>query len=160
MSEVFEGVISKVSAATARSAVEDIGIPLSLDVSELPGQLSVIYRSDPRQSSAFSSEMERLAREISKRFSLALLVRYDSRIGHRSSSLYVDGNLRKRFGQNDKLFVPLDEDGEPLTTGPRAKFTELVDGEEYETIQNAIELGLAELGGVNWPDLKLLIGRI
>jgi hypothetical protein len=73
--------------------------------------------------------------------------------------LYVDGKLIKEFGEGDELFVPLAENGEPIKTAPRIKLADFIAGEEYETIQNAIELGLAEFGSGNWLDLKQVIGR-
>src|SRR5271165_6730864 len=114
MSEVFEGIVSKVPVATVRSVVSALLTPFELTICDLPDGCSVLYRNDTRQSSRFSEEMDRLARTISESISTCLLVRYDSRIGHRSSSLYSSGRLIRNFGEADELFVPLGEDGFPV----------------------------------------------
>lgn len=160
MSEMFEGAICRCPAATARAHAAAMVNPISIEAFELPDNLLVVCQSSPRRSSAFADDMDCFTCEISKSITKALLIRYDSRVGHRSSRLYVEGHLKREFGQNDELFVPLDEKGEPITTGPHIKFNEMVANEEYETIKNAIELGLSEFGSGSWTDLKQLIGRI
>jgi hypothetical protein len=142
MSEVFEGVITRAPANAVCSTLELALVSLALRISELSGLASVVYRNDSRQSSTFAEEMDRLAKTLSDKLSKAVLVRYDSRIGHRSATLYVKGALNQRFGRDDELFVPLDNAGNPMMSSSPIHFLEFVEGEEYETIQNAIELVL------------------
>lgn len=159
MSEIFEGVVIRVPAKVVESVIANLNTDLEFGLFGLSGQLSILYRNDAREVAEFSNTTNWLAEKLSRPLAQTLLVRYDSRIGHRSSVLYVNGALKREFGMKDELFVPLNEDGEPILTAPRLRFTELNPEEEYETIENAIQLGLTELGDGNWSDIKKWIGR-
>jgi hypothetical protein len=93
-----------------------------------------------------------MCRSLSIPFGRALLVRY-SRLGHRSSRLCIAGEETACFGKDDELFVPLDDRGYPITSAtPKSRF-EWEPNEEYETISNAIQLGLERLGVGRWDSL-------
>jgi hypothetical protein len=156
MSEVFEGIITKGS----RQTVHEVVAPGGLEIADLPGQVVVAYRAAPRQATSPNVQFDDLAKMLSKAFSKVLVVRYDSRIGHRSSCLFRDGRLTRTFGKSDELFVPLDERGEPMWHAPQLRVNDLMADQEYETAKNAIELGLEELNGATWEDLKGLIAKI
>jgi hypothetical protein len=160
MSEVFEGVVCNGPAHRVGRIAQRFSRSLCLDVVEMPGPVAVVYRNDPRSMSVFTHGIDELAAAISAECCPALLVRYDSSVGHRSSRLYLDGHLKRDFTDRDELFVPLDEAGLPVTSQPQLKFAELAPDKEYETIQNAVELGLASLGRGQWSDLKRLMGRV
>jgi hypothetical protein len=101
--------------------------------------------------------MEELAAAASKPARRALLIRFDSRTGHRSAELFEDGERRRSFGDADELYVPLDESGEPVLTAAPLRFADLDPEQEYETIENAIQLGLKAFGRGDWKTLFALI---
>jgi len=97
--------------------------------------------------------MDDLARELSQLLGRALVVRFDSRIGHRSSALFEHGSLSRAFGEQEELFVPLDERGEPTAGAAPVRRWERDPDAEYETSKNAIQLGLEALGAGEWEQL-------
>jgi hypothetical protein len=159
VSEVFEGVIVPVQAASfAEARGREQG--LVLETQHFDGDLSAIYRSDPRVQAVFSPIMDTLAAEASKRAGRALVARYDSRMGTRSSALFENGQQKQLFGEADELYVPLDESGSPVDGAKPLTVANLDPNEEYETTVNAIQLGLQALGGGSWKELYRLIMTI
>ncbi|HXI13731.1 MAG TPA: hypothetical protein VNM92_13970 [Thermoanaerobaculia bacterium] len=154
MSEVFEGILVSTVRDVARTWARDEELQLAFDV--LTG-MSVIYRVDSRDGFSFSKRSEELAARISTKASRALLVRYDSRAGFRASVAFRDGSELMRYGPDDELYVPLDNDGEPRSDVPPATLSDLDPEEEYETAVNAIELGLREIDGPPWSVLRSFI---
>jgi hypothetical protein len=59
----------------------------------------------------------------------------------------------RAFGEADELFVPLDEEGEPIVFAEPLLAEELSEDLEYETIANAIQLGLGAMGAGAWDEL-------
>ncbi len=158
MSEIFEGVV--VPAVGGRApAPAGRPAPLELSIARLGPDAFVVYRSDARHAAAFTDRTEALAEGLSEVVGRALLVRYDSRIGHRSACVYEHGNRVRTFGEDDELFVPLDEEGEPILSADPVTRSEFEDGEEYETVRNAIEQGLDALGVAEWDSLLDLMTR-
>jgi hypothetical protein len=76
----------------------------------------------------------------------AVAIAYYDRVALRQASLYADGALKQTFGADDELWVPLAEDGYPVTTAEPLRVNQLAAGEEYETLYNAIDLALSEAG--------------
>ena len=159
MSVIFEGIL------LLRKAVDAPGLDLvkvcesrmsgiRLRQALLDDHVAAIMRVRDRDA-AFSEEVERLGAERSSRLGRALVARHDSRIGHRSSSFFEPGRLAARFGEEDEIFTPLDAGGS--TTGARFRVEDRDEGEEYETIENAIPLGLDRLGADSWEDLPSFI---
>ena len=54
--------------------------------------------------------------------------------------------LKTHFGEDDELWVPLDENGQPDLSAAPLAVDDLLDDEEYATLKNAIDLGLEEFG--------------
>ncbi len=148
MSYAFEGVLCVASFENIQSISSQISTPFKLKVDKINDCLSSLSRVEDRRNWVFSSEMEYVASQISVIFSKAILVRYDDRVGYRESILFQEGLPLKTFDLADEIWVMLDENGEPIVNG--LKFTteqiEDDDNEEYETICNAIQLGLESLG--------------
>ncbi len=159
MSAVFEGVlvprtVAGTSGANLKKYCESQMGEIRIGLAVLDEEVSAIIRVGDRNA-PFSDEFDELGSALSSTFGRALVVRYDSRIGHRSSSYCEGGNELCRFGEEDEVYSPLDDDG--AITGVRVSFDELDEEEEYETIENAIELGLRRLGAGRWEDLLFLI---
>jgi hypothetical protein len=152
MSEVFEGIVIP-------RAAQDITISgltvngHNLEVLTLARDISVAFRNEPRAAMRFTNAMETVAESLSEKYSRALLVRYDSRISHRSSIMYGYGTKVDEFAGDKELFVPLGERGLPILTARPLLEVEFEDGVEYETCQNAIQLGLAKCGWDVWEKL-------
>jgi hypothetical protein len=116
-----------------------------------------MYRNDSRRAAVFSAQVNKLAAEFSTRYGRSLVVRFDSRVGHRSAALYINGQRASVFGETDELYVPLDERGLPRTNEKPLRADQLAPGEEYETIENAIQQGLKALGRGSWSELFRLM---
>jgi hypothetical protein len=157
MSEVFEGVV--VSARTAELIHDQITSAgnLLLSTETVDPKAIVVFRTGPREQALFSEKMEELASQLSRFESSALLVRYDSRMGHRSSSLFVGGDQVQTFNEDDEEYVPLDDLGEPIVSARPVHISEFDPTQEYETIRNAIQLGLDALGFGHWDQLFKVI---
>jgi hypothetical protein len=158
MSEVFEGVLLASPFNEVQKAVRTLPSSLSLKVEKLD-DLSVVSRNDQVGRPQFSQEIEQVATGLSNILGKALVVRHDSRIGHRTSELFINGNMERAFDEDDEVWVLLDEDGEPLVDGKRFKLADLDPDQEYETIENAIELGIQSLGSGDWKELRSFMGR-
>jgi hypothetical protein len=157
MSSIFEAILSPAEPERLLQVLEPLEISLHLALSSLPGGLTAAVREDPRHEYAFTEDLDGIAEALSKTLGTSLVVRYDDRIGHRSSKLYRDGELIRSFGEDDEVYVLLDEDGEPIPEGERFSLQDLDPDEEYETIKNAIQLGLEGLGRGDWPSVFDLI---
>ena len=158
MSEVFEGILLASPFNEVQQAIRTLSPSLSLQVETLD-DLSIVSRNDQVGRLQFSMEIEPVAADLSKIIGKALVVRYDSGIGHRTSELFINGNMEKAFGEDDEVWVLLGEDGEPLVDGERFKLEELDPDEEYETIENAIQLGLQSFGSGDYKELRAFMGR-
>lgn len=154
MSEVFEGIVVNAGVVLPDS----LSMPMA--ASEIVGGAIVLYRIDERAAAAFSPRVDELASFLSRGGGRCLVVRYDSRIGHRSSTLYVDGSLKEAFDERSELFVRLDDVGEPILTEPPITRGGFLPGEEYETAVNAIQLGLSAFGDGEWNSLYKLMTSV
>jgi len=154
VSEVFEGVVVPVWGSAGWRAPARLSMGLKgLDVRRLGSDAEVVFRSAPRSDAAFSDKLDEVAVAASDDVGRALVVRYDSRIGHRSAVLFEKGREVERFDEAGELFLPLDDDGEPITTAPPIPRRDLDPDLEYETVSNAIQQGLDALGAGTWVDL-------
>jgi hypothetical protein len=145
MSSIFEGIVCKTPVEEIKSVFDRIDIissSLTLKIAKIDPYLSTIYCSSPRSKAIFTDEIDFVASQISIEINNTLLVRFDSRIGHRSSFLFKNGVPCQSFDENDELWVITDEEGESIINGQRFSLSELDDDEEYETICDAIDLGL------------------
>jgi hypothetical protein len=151
MSEIFEGIVYPTAEPRAADRALTPGPPLETRI--LDHNLAVSFRQDPRARAAFSDQMDGLAAEYSRHLGKALLVRFDSRIGHRSAELFERGRHVRSFGETDELYVPLDERGMPIGTAKALPADQLDPTVEYETSTNAIQLGLRSLAADGWDSL-------
>jgi hypothetical protein len=158
MSEVFEGVICPGEREALSPLILRSAGPLALAIEELTTGICVAYREDARAQAAFAPAIETLAAELAKHLQWVLLVRYDSRIGHRSSAIFK-GRTQSAFGDTDELYVPLDESGMPVLSAQPLHVDALRSDEEYETVKNAIQLGLDVVGVNQWERLFTLMTR-
>jgi len=157
MSAVFEGILLPRRTdddwcPELKRLHESQGDGIRIGLAALDRVVLAIVRVDDR-SAPFSEKFDELGAALSSTFGKALVVRYDSRIGHRSSTLYAGGFESAAFAEDNVTFSLLDENG--WVAGDRVSSEEL-DG-EYEIIENAIELGLERLGAGVWEDLIFLI---
>lgn len=160
MGTVLEGILCACSRDEMKAVYNNISSPpLSLVVGEINSSLFIVFRA----SRYFSQETDAIASYISTILNKALVIRYDDRVGHRTSALYENGRLVITFGENDEIWVMLDDDGNPIIDG--SKFTAVqVDAViksgdvEFETIRNSIELGLEAFGHGNWEEVFDFIG--
>lgn len=162
MSTVFEGVLCVIAFENALSISKQVSSNLKLEAEKVNDYLSAICRvENDRKKMIFSPEMEYVSSQVSVVFSKALLVRYDDRVGYRSSVLFQEGNPIKSFDLEDEIWVITDEDGEPIVDGKKFTIEQIKDDdeEEYETIYNAIQLGLESLGVNAWSEVHSFITR-
>lgn len=156
MSELCEGVVCKVSRQQLEQACTKAAPGLPFTLFELLPGVSIVDRQDSRK---FSFLMEGLAAELSRSFGQSLLVRYDSCQGYRASIHYGGGAATNQFGPHDELYVPVDDSGNPITEAKRVRLCDLSPHEEYETIENAIQMGFSLLGAGDWESFKAFLGR-
>ena len=101
--------------------------------------------------------VRQLALDASRLFDRALFIVYNDQTGDRYSEYMENGRSVAEFGAQNELYVPLNEKGEPETEHRPLQHRELVKDVEYETIRNAIQLGLEGIGS---PDLWENIRRL
>jgi hypothetical protein len=156
MSEVFEGIVCKRSATDVKSALMSDNFAANLVIEPFTLHGCIVTKPPVAPTRTFSS-MEPIALWLSRQFDSVLLVRYDSRVGVRYSALFQLGVETQRFDRETEMYVPLDDAGEPLLDANWRRFSELDPNAEYETVQNAIELGFEVFGYGSWPELKCWI---
>jgi hypothetical protein len=157
MSDVFEGVLLASPFNEVQQAIRTLSPSLSLQVETLD-DLSIVSRNDQVGRPQFSPEIEPVAADLSKILGKALVVRYDSRIGHRTSELFINGNMEKAFDEDDEVWVLLDEDGKPLVDGERFKLADMDPDQEYDTVENAIQFGIQSFGSGDYKELRRFMG--
>lgn len=164
MSEVFEGILCAAQPDRLGAMVVDLspaGAPRGRSPAyrtrELTPLLSAAFVTNPRAQGSFLEETAHTASVLSRALGKALLVAYDTRVSCRVAVL-AEGEVAAEFGEEDELFVPLREDGTPNNEGLRLRFEELDPTGEYETVVNAVQLGLQHFGHPEaWAALRELI---
>ncbi|MEM7717149.1 MAG: hypothetical protein AAF349_26970 [Cyanobacteria bacterium P01_A01_bin.68] len=161
MSCVFEGILTKASSEKVKYNVnQKISTNLKLKFEKLNDYLSCFNVVE--NSRNFSSDLDSVASQISEIFSQAILIRYDDRIGYRESIIFEKGVPVKQFNLADEIWVMLDEDGNPILDSQQFTIDQIEeDDEEYETIYNAIQLGI-EFVGINknvWKEVHSFITK-
>lgn len=163
MSYAFEGVLCLAPFENFQSISSSISTPLKLKAEKINEYLSYLSRVEDNISWKFSSEIEYVASQISLSFSKALLIRYDDRVGYRESIVFQKGYSIKRFDLADEIWVMLDDGGEPIVNGKQFTIEQIEDDDddEYETICNAIQLGLEsiEINKNTWREIRSFITR-
>lgn len=154
MSEVFEGIAyagPHVSTLNVEQRNEMVPYELA------PGRhlLAALPARGP-----FSKATDRHAALLSEQVGSTVLIRYDTRIGHRSAVIYRNAAVERSYGEKDEIYVELDKTGEPILAGKRFRVDELQPEDEYETISNAIQLALEETGVMSWPEFMAILEHI
>lgn len=86
-----------------------------------------------------------LAMHLSTFTRVALHVVLDTRVGLRHSQLFRRGSPQQVFGSRTERWYRLDDNGEPIRIATYGS-EELVESEEYETAEDAIDQGLRAAG--------------
>lgn len=161
MSTVFEGILVDLGAAPDRFLID---AKMSDWVVRRIGTLVAAFPSSGSRSE-FEVEITEQAKRLSGSYGTALLIRFDTREGKRSSTVFRQGAISQVFSDVDELWVMLDDEGEPTEDGKRFTTAErdllhANDPEryEFETAVNAVELGLKAMG--IRPDVWLEIERL
>ena len=145
MSEQYEAVVVVSTQSALSQSVITLGINTPLETCKLSPHVYAFYPAQPRRT-IDDALMPHIAREISKRVGQAVAVIYDNQIGLRSAYLYENGAFIRDYGEDDELWVLLDEDGEPQANGPTFHIHELVNNQEYDCLVSAIDMGLRAIG--------------
>ena len=147
MSEMYEGVVVAGNPEQVRQALGALASSLPLRFVRLADEVFGVWRVAPRADLFNAPEMENVAAHLSAiSHSVALVVFYDNRCGVRITVLYEHGQPARELGEDDELWVLLDEEGEPLVEGPKFRPDELQEDEEYDCVWSAIHAGLDALG--------------
>lgn len=161
MSEAFECVV----VAATKSVVADrlhilAGLAENhvLEVDQI-GSHSVVYWTFSHRRD-FGKFGEDVCATLSRFFDRAVLVRYDSGACFRYSSLYIEGIHDKSFQLADEKWAILDDDARPDPSQGVFMTSEMLKSKEYETIENAIQLGLKEVGFGDWGRLLEMMARL
>jgi hypothetical protein len=159
MSERFEAVIMKAASVTAHESFGALSSPLHLRLIRLSEDLYGIHRVTTRRDFP-EALIDEVAAQVSKSCSAALAIFYDNQVGMRYCHLFRAGVLNASFGEQDEVWVRLDDEGEPIMDGERFSVDQLRDDEEYDCIRTGIDAGLEALVVDNPPAEaeSLLIG--
>ena len=74
-----------------------------------------------------------------------LEVWYNDQVGLRYSRHFKNG-LARDFAEDDELWVPLNEEGNPVLSAHRVRKREFKDGDEYDCVYDCITAGLHSFG--------------
>ena len=142
MSEIYEGVVFRADARTARRTFESLSSPLRLRLVPLARGVFGIYRVACRADAIDQPAVEGVAQRASAEVGQAVALFYDNSCGVRLGVLYSGGRRGREFGDADAWWVPYGEDGRLVLDGPRFRVAELRQGEEYDCIHSAIDAAL------------------
>jgi hypothetical protein len=148
VSDIFESVVFRGAGSDMQRLLDEAGQSVPVILERVGDGLNAISRTDARATGPVSEAMEHVASAVSQQAGSALLFRYDGRIGYRESKLYESGQLVREFGPSDERWVRLDEHGDtvPNATTYSADQLDSDPNAEYETVRDAIELGLDAFG--------------
>jgi len=156
MSDLYEAVVSITDSEKAHAAFRSLDTHLHLRLARLSDELFAIYRVATRDE-PFDDAMHSVAAQLSISCGQCLAMSYDLRCGMSSAHRFRGGSLVESFGEDNELWVLLDEDGYPLHDGERYTVDQLDDNEEYDCIHTGVDAGLLALGVGNPPSLSALI---
>jgi hypothetical protein len=131
---------------------------LTFDLREVGQDWSVLLRIE-KEKEACAEELERVAAVLSESLGKTLLVRWNTTVGYRTATLYVNGELALSFGQDDELWVPLDEEGELIRDQGIFHVKDLDPDTEYDRLKSAADLGFDALGRGTSSELQDTIAR-
>ena len=145
MSDILEGLVCTGLLDHVGSVVRASGTALRFRFVSV-GPFTIAERIATRDD-GFSPQLAPLAASLSLPLGPIALFHYDSRVAYRAAILFAGGAAQRSFGLVDERWVPLSEDGEPVLHTTPVSFSQIVPGEEYTTIANAIDLALQSLTG-------------
>jgi hypothetical protein len=121
-----------------------------LDKYKLSGNFYAYVADNPEDLDTWGPSLTKVMTEY-------CLLFYDNHEGYRESCVVI-GDNRTWFREEDELWVPFGSRDEPVNETQPLKLDELKEDEEYETIKDAIQLGL-DLFGINISsaDLKQIL---
>ena len=168
MGEHFEGIVCSADVDSLQRALDGTvaslparGRRAQFGIADLLPDLSVLHVRNARQEGSFLDVLAELGPTLSRGVDQAMVVAYDTRTGTRIAVLFERGELRAEFGEEDELWVALDEKGEAIAGSDQLRLDELLPECEYETVWNAVQLGLREMGKLEaWPILRQAISRL
>lgn len=146
MSMAFEVIVLTAPFEEVWVAFCNISSPLTFDVRENKAGWSMIYRMYLGKFEGVSDEVDRVGEDLSRKLGKTLVVRYYSTTCYHSASMYEHGKRLSSFGEDDEIWVPLDEEGRHILDAGMFKLSELDDEVEYDTLRTAIDLGLQAMG--------------
>jgi hypothetical protein len=161
MSNVFDAVLCPCEAA---KILAHLPSSPKIEIRELEPNISILLTVENIRE--FSAELASLAPELSVIFGKTLFVQYDDRVGWRYSELFINGESANIFGENEEIWIRLNDDGLPDLDENGKPISELIHikdmdrfdpDEEWETYRNAIQLGLAAFGAGAWHNLRDVI---
>jgi hypothetical protein len=146
MSERYECVLFTGLRGEMIEAFHDLHSPLPIGLGELDRDVFAVYVKEGRLFNP--PEAEKIAVSLSMRFGKALLLLYDNSCDVRFAALYEGGALVKEFGEEDEIWVPLDERGYPDTDRGRFRWDDIKNDSEveYDCTWDAIDAGFEALG--------------
>jgi hypothetical protein len=144
----YEGVLVPAEIETVREFLSSNPLPEHrLSMVPLRPRLTAILRVSDATRAFDTDAVLTLASATSFSFGSSLAVFYDDRIALRASTVYANGVPIKQIGEEEELWAPLLVSGDPDTSARPLHASELLSGpeHEYETIANAIGLGITAL---------------
>lgn len=157
MSMVYEAIVLCGDDGAVQHAFDALSSALAFRLLRFPaGGFAVLCV--PRESGRnfASNEVDRLAAALSIEFGTTLAVHYDDRCGMKVGRQFRTGELVREVGEADEVWVQLDEQGEPLTDGPRFAGDGIPPGVECDCIRQAIDAGLETAGFSAWLNAAAL----
>ncbi|MBV6626708.1 MAG: hypothetical protein KI793_27855 [Rivularia sp. (in: Bacteria)] len=149
MSCIFEAILFKANFEQIKDNInQEISTNLKLRLDKINDDFSCFHVVENSRIFSSESEIDCVASQISIICSQALLIRYEGRVAYRESTVFQEGYPIKKFDLDDEIWVMVDENGEPIINGKQFRVEQIEDDddEEYETIYNAIGLGIEYIG--------------
>jgi hypothetical protein len=164
MSTYFEAIILAADRPRLLNALEALSesvAAISLELHQVMDRGFVLlgWRAGARRPDAWE-EMNELADELSLLFDSSLVLHYDDQCGEKISVLSRQGEPVRGFGDEDEIWVPMDDDGNPNLDAPRYPGNAIPEDEECDCIRNAIDAGLEEAGFDDWLTTRGLLDAV
>jgi hypothetical protein len=169
MSMYFEAVVLAANQSALIGLLESLQeldepdplTPITLKLSRIDQERYVVFgwRAGAARPMC-AQEMEHLTGKLSLKFGTAVAVHYDDQVGVRVAMLARDGEPVRHFGEQDEVWVPYGEDGEPCTDGPRYLGNAVPDDVECDCTWNGIDAALEMAGFRKWITARKLAAEV
>ena len=144
MSKFYETVIVPRPAAVAEKLIDTKGLDNKWRAVSINASASAVMSKDI--SRVFDED---LIFEFAKRLSCpalrVLAIFYDDGYGIRSAYLFNSGELTLEFSEQDELWAPTDQKGVVIPSADPIRKSQRDENVEYQTVKDAVQLGLEEL---------------